>query len=146
MKKHLSEHEIAQRREAAHYAAQAIISALFPDKPIRRSGHEIRIGDNGGIAYDLHKRVYHNHKSGKGGDIFALIMEATGCGFIDAVKRAEEFAGGDYYHAPAMPEVKPEKKANDNRLNALRIWQYAKRIGASENPVTAYLQARGVVQ
>ena len=145
MKRYFSEYEIAQRREAAHYAAQAIIAAVFPDKAVWRSGHEIRIGENGGIAYDLRKRVYHNHKSGKGGDIFALIMEATGCGFIDAVKRAEEFAGGDY-SSSARPEVKPEKKANDNRLNALRIWQYTKRIGASENPVTAYLQTRGVVQ
>jgi hypothetical protein len=127
MKKHFSPREVSQLSDALHCYITPLLQSLYPDKPVRQSGHEIRIGENGGISYDLHKRLYHNHKSGKGGDIFALIMEATGCGFYDAIKQAEAFAGGDYRHEYVMP-LPAQKKPNANRDIALNIWQQSQKL------------------
>jgi putative DNA primase/helicase len=65
-------------------------------KPTKRSGREWRWGSKGGQAVVIRgakRGLFHDHDSGAGGSPLDLIMFARGCGFVEAVRWARDWAG-----------------------------------------------------
>lgn len=144
-RKSLSAYEISQLSDALHSCITSLLQSLHPDKTIKQSGNEIRIGDNGAISYDLRKRVYHDHIKDTGGDIFAMIMEVEGCGFGKALKLAQEFVGGSYSYATLPPQAKPKAKTNENRIKARNIIYHCDLLSEPEDSAAEkYLESRGI--
>lgn len=121
---------------------EALVRSLYPHVHISIKPHEIRLGSYGSLVVCRKTGRWYCFEQGRGGDLIELIRYATGFGFIEAVRYAEQS------HNNAAPRLVPQHTAkqpvpNHNRKWALQIWQQSQPIGAGD-PVALYLMRRGI--
>jgi DNA primase len=101
----------------------AVLPALFPDKPIYRNGYEYRIGSNGSLVVTRRPDgvVFYSHESGDGGDALALIQYGLRCDFKSALAWGKGFIGLVEGQSLLKTIWKPEKRAPEPKCSKERI-------------------------
>ncbi len=111
--------------------ALALAGALFPEKPISYNGHEIRVGCKGGIAINVRSGVWYDHESDAGGDMFDLIIYATGFDFKAALVYAKNWVSEPSKPLPTIAHQSDEQRRENNRHAATKLWNQCSSIGGN---------------
>lgn len=96
------------------------------------SSHEFRFGNNGSLAIVVSgpkAGLWHDHKSGFGGDIFALIQRENRCSFLDALEYGASFIrkNNSQYTQTEIAQNSEDKEVLEQRkLLAKQIWAAGK--------------------
>ena len=105
---HLERHGGHRTENATHLSTQEVEAALkgrtrdlithvlgTPHRFLSKA-ETLRFGQKGSLMIHVMgpiEGLWHNFETGKGGNIFALLMEAQGCSFKEALTTAAQFAG-----------------------------------------------------
>jgi hypothetical protein len=112
---------------------------------------QLRFGSKGALVIELHRNrgIWFSHESGKGGDVFDLIADATKQDFAGAVRWAWDWLGMAPAGQPATaPPPRPAASLADlakvdARKLALAVSVWRASIRSEGSPVENYLRARG---
>lgn len=132
-------------RAALALRAAEIAQALL-GPPTYRSRSELRWRRRGSLAMVISGSkagLWHDHESGEGGDIIALIQRERRCGFAQAVAWARSVLGTAPPPPPSRSAPSPPSAEEDTAARALALWHQAHAI-IDGTPADIYLRARGI--
>lgn len=145
--------DVAEVKAALHQDPARIARLLLGEENRELSTRrELRFGRRGSLALVTQAGprcgLFHDHETGAGGDLLALIQRVHGCNFAAGLKIAAELVGTSPVNLaprsrrPAEPERADAGPENCNAASALKIWHEA--TDARGTIVEEYLKGRGL--
>jgi putative DNA primase/helicase len=138
----------ALRSALSGRAAELAINLLGDHNRGMSSKREMRFGRHGSLAVVItgpKAGMWHDHQSGAGGDMIALILRERGRGFRDAIVYAEQFVGQAPRQRASMVRTEaPDADVERNRRIALEIWGQAGTLAGTL--ARRYLDGRGIAE
>ena len=126
-------------------AAPSWLHELFPGRPIRAGGREVRVGRRGSLAINPRAGIWYDHEAGCGGGLVDLVMHARG----GSPAEAREWLRARRIEIPSEGLTGTTGRHADSERDAARAAEAAATWAACRpaagSPVEAYLRRRGIV-
>jgi len=139
---------LARLRNELRYKADFVVRDLLGEEnKALSSKFTLRFGQKGSLAVDIDGEkagTWIDFSTGKGGDLFALIMQERGGDFSKAVKIASEYCSSVSFSIPREQDLKRlsvELKSQDKSQKVVSLYNKTVDIGPK---AVEYLRARGI--
>jgi putative DNA primase/helicase len=137
------------RLALAGRTAELAIALLGEPNRAISGRRELRFGRHGSLAVVIagsKAGLWHDHESGRGGDMLSLIMRERGGDFLQAVELAERFIGHASPHAQRVSPTSKQQTSHEpddaeRTRKSMNVWDSAGRIGG---PALRYLHSRAI--